>query len=78
MKEATTSGTKRSIPVVPDPAVHYGPGRKDGSSYKVRAGEPATRPGASEYERFESLMKRLVSVPKKEIDARRDAERKRR
>ncbi|MDP9343850.1 MAG: hypothetical protein M3Q23_17525 [Actinomycetota bacterium] len=32
---------------------------------------------SQEYQRFERMMKKLVSVPKKKIDARREAERKR-
>lgn len=32
---------------------------------------------SEEYERFESLMKRLVRTPKKDVDARREDERKR-
>lgn len=35
------------------------------------------QPPSDEYNRFESVMKRLVKVPKKDIDARREAERKR-
>lgn len=37
----------------------------------VENGQPS-----DEYKRFEGLMRRLVRVPKKEIDARREAERK--
>jgi hypothetical protein len=37
----------------------------------------ARRVVSEDYERFESMMKRLVSVSKKEIDARREAEHKR-
>jgi|GEM_PF-5899552 hypothetical protein len=46
--------------------------------YRVSLTGRIVEPGKTiEYERFESLMKRLVSVPKKELDARREAERKR-
>ena len=44
------------------------------------AGEPKVEglgQPESEFVSFESLMKRLLKVPKKEIDARREAERKR-
>lgn len=33
----TASGTKRDVPIVPDPRVTYGPVSKTGSSYTVPA-----------------------------------------
>ena|SRR5437867_2014730 len=48
---------------------------RGGSTYKTEVqGTMAERPSPSEFERFESLVKRIVRVPKKEIDAARKRE----
>jgi hypothetical protein len=50
------------------------PDQRKGARHRKAASNGQPSP---EYKRFEALMKRLVRVPKKDIDARRDAEKKR-